>query len=125
VFYYRYNFVLIGGRKNKLFSRNVREFHAKLFRHYENVKSVSKFHNLIPVSGIVKALLLHAMQVLRGERKYSSYTFFISALDGSEWSESRSLYPWEKTWKTHWIGGLVGLCVGLDTGAREQILCLC
>jgi hypothetical protein len=33
-----------------------------------------------------KALLLHAMEALWGERRYSSYSFTTSALNGGEWS---------------------------------------
>jgi hypothetical protein len=36
-----------------------------------------------------KAVPLHAMEALGGERRYSSYSFFTSALDGDEWSASR------------------------------------
>jgi hypothetical protein len=34
-----------------------------------------------------KAIPLHAMEAL-GERRYSSYSFLTSALDGGEWSAS-------------------------------------
>jgi hypothetical protein len=34
------------------------------------------------------------------------------------------LYPGERTHGTHWIAGWVGLRAGLDTEAREKILCL-
>jgi hypothetical protein len=62
--------------------------------------------------------------------KYSSYSFLISALDGSEWSASlprRTLPPSPpgKDPGTHWIGGCVGLRAGLDTEARGKIFCLC
>jgi hypothetical protein len=36
-----------------------------------------------------KAVPLHAMVALGGERKYSPYSFLTSALDGDEWSASR------------------------------------
>jgi hypothetical protein len=36
-----------------------------------------------------KAVPLHAMEALGGERRYSSYSFSTSALDGGEWSASR------------------------------------
>jgi hypothetical protein len=36
-----------------------------------------------------KAVPLHATQALGGERRYSSYSFSTSALDGGEWSGSR------------------------------------
>jgi hypothetical protein len=37
----------------------------------------------------VKLSPLHAMEALGGERRYSSYSFLTSALDGGEWSASR------------------------------------
>jgi hypothetical protein len=36
-----------------------------------------------------KAVPLHAMEALGGERRYSSYSFTTSALDEGEWSASR------------------------------------
>jgi hypothetical protein len=36
----------------------------------------------------LKAVPLHATKALRGERRYSSYSFLTSALDGGEWSVS-------------------------------------
>jgi hypothetical protein len=36
-----------------------------------------------------------------------------------------SLYTRGKVPRTHWIGGWVGLRVGLDTEGREKIICLC
>jgi hypothetical protein len=36
-----------------------------------------------------------------------------------------ALYPRGKDPGTHWIGGWVGLRVGLDAGARRKILCPC
>jgi hypothetical protein len=36
-----------------------------------------------------KAIPLHATEALGGERRYSSYSFPTSALDGGEWSASR------------------------------------
>jgi hypothetical protein len=36
-----------------------------------------------------KGVPLHAMEALGGERRYSSYSFLTSALDGGEWSASR------------------------------------
>jgi hypothetical protein len=47
-----------------------------------------------------KAVPLHAMEALGGERRYSSYSFTTSALDGSDWSASRqgrALPPGERT----------------------------
>jgi hypothetical protein len=74
----------------------------------------------------VKAVPLHAMEALGG-RRYSSYSFLTSALDGGEWSASRPgrvLPPGKRTPGTHWIGGWVGPRAGLDAGARRKI-CLC
>jgi hypothetical protein len=54
-----------------------------------------------------------------GERRYSSYSFTISALDGGEWSASRpgrAFTPRERTRGTHCTGGWVGPRAGLDTG---------
>jgi hypothetical protein len=36
-----------------------------------------------------KAVPIHAMEALGGERRYSSYSFTTSALDGGVWSASR------------------------------------
>jgi hypothetical protein len=63
-----------------------------------------------------------------GERRYSSYSYLTSALDGGERSASRpsrALPPGETTPSTHWIGGWVGPRAGLDAGARRKILCPC
>jgi hypothetical protein len=61
-----------------------------------------------------------------GERKYSSYSFSTSALDGGEWSVSRhgrAFTPGERTPGTHCTGGWVGPRAGLDTEVRGKILC--
>jgi hypothetical protein len=55
------------------------------------------------------------------ERRYSSYLFSTSALDGGEWSDSppgRALPPGLRTPGTHCTGGWVGPIAGLDTEAR-------
>jgi hypothetical protein len=52
-----------------------------------------------------KAVLLHVMEALGWERRYSSYSFLTSALDGGEWSVSRPDHTGERTPSTHWIGG--------------------
>jgi hypothetical protein len=60
------------------------------------------------------------------ERKYISYSFTTSALDGGERSASRpgrTFKPGERTPGTHWTGGWVGPRAGLDTEARGKILC--
>jgi hypothetical protein len=61
-----------------------------------------------------------------GERKYSSYSFSTSALDGGEWSASRpgrTFTPGERIPCTHCTAGLVGPRAGLDTEDRGKILC--
>jgi hypothetical protein len=63
-----------------------------------------------------------------GERRYSSYSFSTSALDGGEWSASRpgrAFTPGERTPGTHCTGGWVSPRAGLDTEARGKILCPC
>jgi hypothetical protein len=65
---------------------------------------------------------------IMGERRYSSYSFLTSILDGGEWSASRpgrALPPGKEPPGTHWIGGWVGPRAGLDAQARRKILCLC
>jgi hypothetical protein len=60
-----------------------------------------------------------------GERRYSSYSFFTSALDGGEWSASRpgrALPPGERTSGAHWTGGWVGPSADVDTKNRRKIL---
>jgi hypothetical protein len=62
-----------------------------------------------------------------GERRYSSYSFSTSALDGGEWSASRlgrAFTPGERTPGAHCTGGWVGLRAGLDTEAKGKILSL-
>jgi hypothetical protein len=74
---------------------------------------------------IGKAVPLHALEALR-RRRYSSYSFLTSALDGGEWSASRpgrAFTPGERTPGTHCTGGWVGPRAGLDTEARGKILC--
>jgi hypothetical protein len=53
------------------------------------------------------------------ERTYSSYSFSTSALDGGEWSASRS---GERTPGTHRTVGWMGPRADLDTEARGKIL---
>jgi hypothetical protein len=77
-------------------------------------------------SGKGKAVPLHAMDALWGERSYNSYSFSTSALDGDEWSASRhgrAFTPGERTPGTHCTGGWVGPRAGLDTEVRGKILC--
>jgi hypothetical protein len=51
-----------------------------------------------------------------GEWMYRSNFFLTSALDGGEWSDSlpSRFTPGERAPSTHWIGGWVGLRVGLE-----------
>jgi hypothetical protein len=74
-----------------------------------------------------KAVPLHAIMVLGGERKYSSYSFLTSALDGGEWSASRlgRTLLRGKDPGTHCTGGWVGPRAGLDKEAIGKILCPC
>jgi hypothetical protein len=63
-----------------------------------------------------------------GERRYISYSFSTSALDGCEWTASRpgrAFTPWETTPGNHCTGGWVGYRAGLDKEARGKILCPC
>jgi hypothetical protein len=63
-----------------------------------------------------------------GERRYSSYSFTTSALDGGEWSASRpgrAFTLGERTPGTHCTGGWVGPRADLDTEDRGKILCPC
>jgi hypothetical protein len=62
----------------------------------------------------------------KGERKYSSYSFLTPTLDG-EMDKVTFRPPFtlgERSPGTHWIGGWVDLRTGLETEAREEILCL-
>jgi hypothetical protein len=49
--------------------------------------------------------------------------FFMSALDGDEWSASRPFRftPWERAPDTHWIGGLVDRTAGLAAVEKRKI----
>jgi hypothetical protein len=58
------------------------------------------------LKGESKAVPLHAVVAHGGEKRYSSYSFLTSALDGGEWSASRP--------------GWVGPSTGLDAGARRK-----
>jgi hypothetical protein len=67
---------------------------------------------------------LHAMEAFGGERKYSSYSFTTSALDGVEWSASPRprFSPGERTPRYHCTGDSVRSTAGLDREARGKIL---
>jgi hypothetical protein len=62
----------------------------------------------------------------KGYKRYSSYSFLTSALEGTKWSASRSGHalPRETTPCTNWTGCWVGLKTGLDTDVRGRIFCL-
>jgi hypothetical protein len=57
-----------------------------------------------------------------GERRYSSYSFLISVLDGGEWSASRPgrALPLGTDPGIHRTGGWVGLRAGLNREVREK-----
>jgi hypothetical protein len=65
---------------------------------------------------------------MQWERRYSSYSFLISALSFmGEWSESkpgRALHL-AKSPSKNWIEGWMSLGAGLDADARGKILCFC
>jgi hypothetical protein len=74
----------------------------------------------------VKQSLYTSWRRLEG-RRYSSYSFLTSALDGGDWSASRpgrAFTPGERTLGTHCTGGWVGPRACLDTEAAGKILCL-
>jgi hypothetical protein len=59
-----------------------------------------------------------------GERRYSSYSFLTSALDGvsGQRHAPAAFYPGERTPGTHCTGYWVGPRAGLDTEVRRKIL---
>jgi hypothetical protein len=80
------------------------------------------------MSGKVKLLSLcltkhHAMKALWGEWMYSSTHSLTLALDGGEWSASRSgrFTPRERAPVTHWIRGWVGPRAVLDAMVKRKI----
>jgi hypothetical protein len=79
------------------------------------------------VSNTVKAVPQHAYVGAGRETMYRTCSFTTSALDGGEWSGSRSgrALPPGKDHRYHWTGGSVGSRAGLDREARGKILCLC
>jgi hypothetical protein len=52
-------------------------------------EELHNFYSSPDISKNSKAVPLRAMEALGGERRYSSYSFTTSALDGGEWSASR------------------------------------
>jgi hypothetical protein len=67
----------------------------------------------------------HTYAGASGERRYSSYSFTTSALDGGEWSVSRPGRDLPSGKGRHWKGCWVGPRAGLDTETRGKISCLC
>jgi hypothetical protein len=63
----------------------------------------------------------------KGKRRYSSYSFLTSTLDGvsGQRHAPAALYPRERTPGTNWTGGWVDFRAGLDTEARGKIPCPC
>jgi hypothetical protein len=76
------------------------------------------------VSAMRSVIPLHATKALGVKRRYSTYSFSISTLDGvnGQRHASAALNPRERTPDTHCTGGWVGLRAGLDTEARGKIL---
>jgi hypothetical protein len=75
-----------------------------------------------------KVVPLRSTEAHLGDRRYSSYSFLTSALEGGEWSASRpgrTLPPGKEPPGTHCTGGWVGPRAGLDAEVRGKILCLC
>jgi hypothetical protein len=62
-----------------------------------------------------------------GERRYSSYSFPTSALNGvsGQRHAPAALYCRGKDPGAQWTGGWVGLRAGLDTDDRRKIICPC
>jgi hypothetical protein len=76
------------------------------------------------VSKQSKAVPLHATEALGGDKRYSSYSFLTSELDGvsGQRHATAELCPGERTPGTHCTGGWVGPRAGLDTEARGKML---
>jgi hypothetical protein len=89
--------------------------------HWMTVTRLSDLHH----PNKAKAVPLHATKALGGERRYSSYSFSTSTLDGGEWSASRPGLALALGTLIPGKGGWVGPRAGLDTEARGKILCLC
>jgi hypothetical protein len=91
------------------------------------VRGVNHHTHTTPLLSFIvkaKALPLHSTEALVRERRYSSYSFSISALD---WvSGQRHAWPHfspgERTLGTHCTGGWMGPRAGLETECRGKIL---
>jgi hypothetical protein len=91
-----------------------------------HINKTTRFTFVLQTGKKGKAVPLHAMEALGGERRYSSYSFSPSALDGGEWSASRPrprFTPGERNPGTHCTGGWVGPRTGRGTEVRGKILC--
>jgi hypothetical protein len=75
-----------------------------------------------------KVIPLRSIEVLLGDRRYSSYSFLTSALEGG-WVVSITLRPrftpGQRAPGTHCTGGWVGPRAGLDAEVRGKILFPC
>jgi hypothetical protein len=88
---------------------------GEIIEGWRKLNRVPKHHKLYPVKHYWES---------KGERKYSSYSFLASAVDGVSGQRYAlaALYTWKRIPDTHWTGGLVGLRAVLDTEARGKIL---
>jgi hypothetical protein len=104
-------------------------------RHIARMWELANAYKVLEDLGVDEGIILNCKEKLSrytpwrrmGERRYSSYSYLTSALDGDEWSAShpdRALPPGERAPGTHWMGGWVGTRTGLDAEARRKILCL-
>jgi hypothetical protein len=75
-----------------------------------------------------KVVPLRSLQAHLGDRRYSSYSFLTSALEGGEVvsiTPRPHFTPGKIVPGTHCIGGWVGPRAGLDAEVRGKILCPC
>jgi hypothetical protein len=93
------------------------------------VNPVSNLHPHFPKIILHKKVKLSRYTPWRrmGVRRYSSYSYLTSALDGvsGQHHAPAALYPRGKNPGTHCTGGWVGPRAGLDAETRRKILCLC
>jgi hypothetical protein len=66
---------------------------------------------------------LRSIEAHLGDRRFGSYSFLTSAVEGGEWSASRPgrIYPRGRAPGTHCTGGWVGPRAGLDAEVRGKI----